>query len=49
MIAADARTARPPPRQYRRPANAIQTFRKSSGNLAIFAAIRLASSRGVND
>jgi hypothetical protein len=43
MIAAAARTARSPPRQYRGPANAFQTFRISSGSLAIFAAILRAS------
>ena len=40
---ADARTARSPPCQYRRPANALQTFRKSSGSLAMSAALRRAS------
>ena len=44
MIAAVARTARSPHRQYRRPANALQTFRKSSGSLAMSAALRRASS-----
>jgi hypothetical protein len=39
MIAAAARTGRSRPRQYRRPANAVQIFRKSLGSLAIFVAI----------
>jgi hypothetical protein len=43
MIAADARTS--PPHQYLRPANALQPFRNSFGNFAIFTAIRRASSR----
>jgi len=44
MIAAAARKARSPPRQYRHPANALQTFRNNSGSLAMFAAIRRALS-----
>jgi hypothetical protein len=37
-------TARSPSRQYRGPANTLQTFRNSSGSLAMSAALRRASS-----
>jgi hypothetical protein len=42
MIAAVVRTARSPPRQYRRPANALQIFRKSFVSFATLAVIRRA-------